>query len=155
MPTKQQLADTARRLEQGLAYCSRCKEEKPVSEFTPVKGRTYGTRHQCKPCYAYLERHRKRKTNLGRYGLTRAEYDALVAKHDGLCDICRKPETKVSKYGSPHDLSIDHCHKTGKIRGFLCQVCNKGLGLFYDDPERLEKAAEYLRRSVANDNSES
>jgi len=39
---------------------------------------------------------------------------------------------------------LDHCHTTGKIRGFLCQKCNHGLGLFNDSIQALKSAIEYL-----------
>jgi hypothetical protein len=52
--------------------------------------------------------------------------------------------------GSNEVLVVDHNHKTGKIRGMLCNHCNRGLGHFRDDPELLTFAAEYLK--VLGDN---
>lgn len=53
------------------------------------------------------------------------------------CQICGKTPTTRS-------LSVDHCHKTNRFRGFLCSNCNLGLGYFKDNPELLEKAKDYL-----------
>lgn len=53
------------------------------------------------------------------------------------CEIC----------GSKENLRWDHCHKTGNFRGTLCNSCNLGLGSFKDDPVRLVKAAEYIKKS--------
>lgn len=73
-----------------------------------------------------------------RYGLTLEEVKAIRAAG---CAICGAKEG-----GGRHgQLHIDHCHKTGKIRGALCDACNLGLGKFRDDPGLLLKAAEYLR----------
>ena len=42
---------------------------------------------------------------------------------------------------------IDHCHESGEPRGILCHNCNIGLGMFHDDPIRLEKASKYIREN--------
>lgn len=59
---------------------------------------------------------------------------------DGVCSICGKRETAKGL-----SLSIDHNHRTGKIRGLLCGKCNKGLGGFKDKPQLLLKAVKYLQ----------
>jgi hypothetical protein len=43
---------------------------------------------------------------------------------------------------------LDHCHKHGGNRGYLCNTCNSGLGMFRDSPEVLRKAIAYLERSA-------
>ena len=55
------------------------------------------------------------------------------------CAICGYPQFS-------EDLSIDHCHETGEVRGLLCKHCNLGLGHFRDDPERLKAAIDYLNQ---------
>lgn len=77
------------------------------------------------------------------YGLTLAEYEAMVAERDGLCDICHRPETLTQK-GRVKRLSVDHDHDTGAVRGLLCSACNRALGFLGDDPERVATAAAYL-----------
>ncbi len=74
-----------------------------------------------------------------RYGLTVEQFDELWAQTDGLCTICKKPESRARR------LSLDHDHLTGEIRGFLCSRCNLMLGHMSDDADRLEQAARYLR----------
>jgi hypothetical protein len=49
--------------------------------------------------------------------------------------------------GNRTNLVVDHDHATNKIRGMLCNMCNKGLGLFRDNPELLEYARIYLLAS--------
>ena len=74
------------------------------------------------------------------YGISLEEYYKLIEYQGGGCAVCgRKQEPDGRR------LSIDHDHTTGKVRGVLCYSYNKALGLFYDIPERLDKAAEYLR----------
>ena len=65
------------------------------------------------------------------------------------CEICGEHETAVGNNGKPKRLARDHCHKTGQVRGRLCQRCNVGLGLFGDDVDVLKKAAEYLQQDYS------
>jgi hypothetical protein len=86
------------------------------------------------------ERSRRRSHLKRKYGLTPEQFDALLAAQGGVCGICRGPPTDVRGF-RPH---IDHCHRTGRVRGLLCSRCNHGLGAFGDDPERLRRAIVYL-----------
>ena len=72
-----------------------------------------------------------------RYGISKDDLDVLVAAQAGKCKICQV-ETA---------LQVDHSHETKEIRGLLCQKCNKGLGLFKDNPEILRIAAMYLEKN--------
>lgn len=73
-----------------------------------------------------------------RYKMTPKEYDEMAEKQDNSCLICNR-ET-LGK------LHIDHDHNTGKVRGLLCGSCNRGLGMFGDDPEILSRAIKYLKK---------
>jgi Recombination endonuclease VII len=77
-----------------------------------------------------------RKAQLRRYGISPAEYDALLAKQGGACAICRKR--------SKGRLCVDHCHVTGMVRGLLCNECNGALGYLKDDQASLVAALAYL-----------
>lgn len=75
-----------------------------------------------------------------KYGLSRAEYERMREEQGNKCAVCKEP---------PPDnraLPIDHCHKTGKVRGLLCNRCNLALGMFGDDIELLRSAVAYLTR---------
>jgi hypothetical protein len=74
-----------------------------------------------------------------RYGLGRSKYNLLFRLQTGVCAICGG----VNKDG--RRLAVDHCHKTGVVRGFLCAQCNHGLGSFKDNVQILKKAVEYLQ----------
>lgn len=82
------------------------------------------------------------KAVLKSYGVTVEEYNKLVIKQKGLCKICGSfPKRK---------LSLDHDHKTGKIRGLLCNSCNMALGLFKDNTIFLLRASKYLNYAKSN-----
>lgn len=78
------------------------------------------------------------------YGLQKGEYAVLLAKQGGLCAICGREETARSSRGIKQ-MTVDHDHKTGKVRGLLCNNCNAGIGYLKDDPDVLERAAAYVR----------
>jgi hypothetical protein len=82
-----------------------------------------------------------RKFLIKRYGLTHGEFDEMLAAQNGACAICGRTD---SGRKTTENLHIDHCHKTGKIRGLLCDFCNNGLARFCDNPNLLRKAAAYL-----------
>jgi len=71
--------------------------------------------------------------------LLQEEHDAMVKKQKNRCAICGKKEAKRA-------ISIDHNHKTKKVRGLLCHQCNIGLGMFRDSPSLLKKAIKYLNQ---------
>lgn len=78
--------------------------------------------------------HVKRK-----FGITAAVYDAMVNEQEGKCAICGRPPLH-------YRLSVDHDHERDIVRGLLCPRCNRGLGVFWDNPEMLRKAADYLEK---------
>lgn len=79
------------------------------------------------------------------YGINGKAYKELYAKQGKACAICKKPGDPTKRL----PLAVDHCHKTGIVRGLLCQKCNTGLGQFNDDPDILFEAVEYLERPRA------
>lgn len=75
------------------------------------------------------------------------DYDKLCKEQKGLCAICKKPETKIDwRSKLPIHLSIDHDHKTGKIRQLVCNRCNGLLGRCEENIELLEEIKSYLVR---------
>lgn len=85
---------------------------------------------------AQRERYRKNR-KMKFYGLSESEYDELF-HGDIRCAICNGADPIDA------DWHIDHCHETLKVRGLLCGLCNKGLGLFKDNMANLERAIAYL-----------
>lgn len=70
------------------------------------------------------------------YGITIEDLDKLKKKQKKICPICRRRRNI--------ELVIDHCHKTGKVRGLLCRNCNRVLGLFKDKVQQFKRAVTYL-----------
>ncbi len=132
-------------------------QQLPLAAFHKSRSYKDGLQYSCRDCRRKLRRAsharnpnlargRQRRSNLTRYGLTVESYDSLFERQGGLCAICRRPERAVMPSGdTKRRLAVDHCHTTGQVRALLCLACNTTLGKFEDDPDRLERAAEYLR----------
>jgi hypothetical protein len=86
-----------------------------------------------------------RKTVCARYGITVEQFEELKRRQGGVCAICGQPETLV-RQGGLCELTIDHDHETGQIRGLLCNNCNRAIGLLKDNTQVLRSAAAYLER---------
>lgn len=100
------------------------------------KEREYSKRYfQENPDRRVLHMRRKRAA---RYGLTADEYDAVIAKANGACELCAATDRK---------LVLDHCHSTGVIRGVLCTACNTSIGKLGDTSKSLLRAVAYLQKS--------
>jgi len=74
-----------------------------------------------------------------RYGITLEDFNTMHEKQKGCCAICGKSSDE-NKQG----LSVDHNHKTGKVRGLLCSHCNFVIGYANDSIERLHQIINYL-----------
>lgn len=122
----------------NLPRCPKClqaaayQRAKAANYWKQDKYRKYGQRWRLK---AY-------------YGLTAEQYEELADQQGNVCAICKQTNTKK---GRSTRLVVDHDHDTGKIRGLLCDHCNRALGLLKDSTVALESALAYLRKH--NDSS--
>jgi recombination endonuclease VII len=146
---------------EGYKYCPACLAIKPFSDFPKHRSRKDGVASRCKPCSSkasmesakrHPEKHRaiKRRWRANNpkshrayilkrlYGLTLADYDALLVSQIGGCAICTRPPIDDKL------LHVDHDHKTGQVRGLLCQQCNHAVGLFQENVAFLSRAISYL-----------
>ena len=78
-----------------------------------------------------------------RYGISLAEFETLLAAQGGRCAICGtgNPPKRPRDVDGWH---VDHCHRTGDVRGILCRRCNTAIALMDDDSAMLHLAAEYI-----------
>ncbi|MFJ7178972.1 endonuclease VII domain-containing protein [Streptomyces massasporeus] len=109
----------------------RCREIKPHAEWDRNGTASDGLSTACKACRAIEGRARHLKRH---YGLTEAERDEMITSQRGLCVICLKAPA----------VHVDHCRKTGRVRGVLCFNCNSAIGKLGDDPDAVRRAAAYL-----------
>ena len=110
--------------------------------------KTHGGYGLCKGCYQrkYKPKDYHRKYRLNRlYGLTLDQFEQMENAQCNLCALCNRPPKGTSR--RTKRLVVDHDHKTGAVRGLLCQPCNRALGWF-ENPEWSTRARRYLRRKV-------
>lgn len=86
------------------------------------------------------EREQRYKYN---YHSTVAEIEDLFQKQNGICPICRLPLHREI----PRECHVDHCHRTGKLRGWLHKQCNILLGACNEDEQKLLNAIDYLNKT--------
>lgn len=101
----------------------------------------YG-KYRCEKCSGeYLHKYQIRKV-----GCSSELYNKLLESQGGKCGICKAVQGHKSKFGTACRLAVDHSHQTKKVRGLLCNSCNRGLGLFQDSANLLRAAADYLTK---------
>ena len=151
-----------------MKICNICKIELSFDSFHKSKEHRGGVDSRCKNCSSIyhqkqyqnniLVERQKRKERMRRvrinnpdytknshlkerYGITLQQKLELLNKQNGRCAICKKDIIKIK-------ACVDHDHKTGKIRGLLCDKCNRALGGFEDNKEYLQQAMEYLDKNT-------
>ncbi len=143
--------------------CSRCGESKSLDSFSLSRQGKYGPvyRSDCKACCSTRARqwftdnaerakdNRRRWNLLNVYDLTPQQYTDMLREQGGVCAICGGAETNAIRksHTAAVRMSVDHCHDSGKVRGLLCNRCNRAIGLFGDDPVVLRRAIAYLMRA--------
>jgi len=117
--------------------CSKCKIELSDSDFSPSSGGKY-LRPECKACAKKLSK--KREELKEQHGYPPLGY---------ICPICLKNEEELKGTGGNASVwVVDHDHTTDSFRGHLCHNCNRGIGVFQDNIDRLNRAIDYLGRDM-------
>lgn len=149
-----------------MKKCSQCALLKPLDNFYNEPRVKDGKQARCKICHKKitetyrknnpdiyrkaslkhwnaLNNYKKQERWIKRYGINAQDYKQMFDKQNGVCKICK--QSCVSR----RFLSVDHCHKTGKVRGLLCVKCNTALGMLNDNIEYFTAAIKYLKNSEA------
>lgn len=135
-----------------MKTCTVCKIEKPLKSFYNYKASKDGKAYRCKSCDD-LARKKWRKENpedasasarhrnwRHKYGIEQHDYNQMIYNQNNSCAICGVTENKGFKH-----FAVDHCHKTKKVRGLLCNRCNRCLGLLQDSIPLFYRAITYLK----------
>jgi len=146
--------------------CTRCLENKPLTEFWKHPGARMGLTPRCKPCHritakewrdknpeklaikqaknAEYERNHPAEAFNRRlkytHGIDKKEWDSMYSSQNGCCAICERHSSELSRV-----LQVDHNHATGEIRGLLCTKCNTRLAAV-EDEKFSKRAIIYLNK---------
>lgn len=144
--------------ETSLKRCCRCRKHLPFERFNK-RGRAKDGLHEC--CRECQKKHSKPRSEKGKprckqwirarnlrinFGITPEEFDAILNLQGGCCMICRTTEPK----GKGKGWCVDHCHKTGRVRGVLCAPCNFLIGLAQENERILMAAILYLESAKSD-----
>lgn len=121
--------------EEETKVCNQCLKELPISSFPFNSGASH-RRAKCKSCEKEQVRQRKK-------------YNYLSPPTNHTCPICERNEEQCAGKGGKKvgTWCLDHDHKTGNMRGWLCHECNRALGNFKDNIELIKKALNYLENN--------
>ena len=127
--------------------CSKCKQLKPLTQFSKDNHAKSGYRSHCKKCknketmiYWRKVRSNRKRTEL--YNITPEQYNTLFELQKGCCAICGRHQNSFKK-----SLSVDHNHKTKEVRGLLCDRCNLMVGYSRESIIILKNTIQYLKLS--------
>ncbi|MBU6231644.1 hypothetical protein KGP36_03165 [Patescibacteria group bacterium] len=85
-----------------------------------------------------------RSSHLQRYfGITEEQYDELLEKQGGCCAICDRHHSEFKTR-----LAVDHDHSTLRIRGLLCNYCNRYRVGRHRDASLLRRIADYIEQGT-------
>ncbi len=117
--------------------CKKCRRLLPIDAFE--RNRPSVWRSECKEC---------RADKKGIPAKVRREYEAKHPKpqigEEFYCKVCER----IITIQTTRDVNLDHDHKTGKIRGYICNRCNTGLGNFDDNITILKRAIEWIKGTL-------
>ena len=134
-----------------MKQCITCKTEYTLENFHKCTANKDGKSPYCKQCHRKRciewQHNNKEKVKAVRrntalkrlYGITHSDYLEMLEKQEHLCAGCN---VHIDEHNN--NFSVDHCHKTNKVRGLLCNNCNRGLGLLQDSQEVLTNLIKYL-----------
>lgn len=126
-----------------VKQCPSCSSWMPLTSFSLNRCQADGRQTQCKECSKKnnsrrTKKYMREKALRSKYGLRPVDYDRMYHEQEGCCMICGVHQSETDRF------HVDHDHETDAVRALLCSHCNKGLGQFKDDPDKLRRAADYL-----------
>ena len=112
--------------------CGECDSTYNFDEFGSLQakaGRKSGRWKANKPSPDHLHHMRKM-----RYGVTKEWY--LEQTASGKCQLCDKATDK---------FCVEHCHKTGVVRGVVCHKCNTLIGVIENNKHLLTRVYDWIK----------
>lgn len=132
-----------------IKECTTCSESKEMALFSIASHHKDGYSSQCRDCRNSQQRERykdpkvkllvKNRQLKYAFGITLEDYNRMFNEQEGKCKTCKRHQSILSK-----KLVVDHSHFTGRVRGLLCDYCNRLLGNYENKPELFKSFDEYI-----------
>ena len=123
--------------------CTKCGKVLPATRecFCLDNRNRTGLAGRCRECdrKAYRAPRRRARALKSKYGMEEKDYTKLFNRQGGYCLICSRHQSTMKR-----SLCVDHDHKTGKVRGLICNECNLVLGWSKEDVYTLKQAIKYI-----------
>jgi len=124
-----------------MKRCTVCEFDLPIDSFGTNGKRVRSRCHECEYDAKLVQN----------YGITRAQYNALLEEQNYSCAMCNTHQMELEK-----KLHVDHDHEMDgidSVRGLLCNKCNRGLGLIGDNLESAKMALRYMESFYSDSDS--
>lgn len=139
---------------QKYRKCTVCKKYRLTTDYYKCTAKKDGISYRCKKCddkarqkwrneNPEKSRESAKFRNIKcKYGLSKKAYNDLLELQNNKCAICKTDNPRTLNTLS---FCVDHDHKTNKVRGLLCSLCNRSLGFLKDDIQIVKSMMEYLK----------
>lgn len=147
-------------VQSGSKICSKCDINKEIGQYRLRDKKRGWYQSWCRSCEnkKAVERRRSKEQKIKNreyflnyyYGISLDDYNSILKDQNNSCRICGLPDSEYFRGGKKMNLSVDHCHDSGVVRGILCSDCNTSLGRFKEDPYIISRAVSYLDGNLSD-----
>lgn len=134
------------------SYCKECyrihnreqykRHQTKREEYDAARGSGWNRHPENREKYMPTDRQAHDKYLQRTYGIDIEEFDRIWSSQGETCAVCEGRHSDSARNRRP---TVDHDHKTGRVRGLLCFTCNTSIGKLGDTYEALQRAADYLK----------
>lgn len=121
--------------------CSRARSKVYAARIKASDPDGYAKKNKERAANGYQKnKQRRAELNLKQYGLAIGDWQKMFDAQGGCCAMCKKHQQKLA-----YRLSVDHCHRTGKVRALLCPTCNNAVAMYENHGDKVRTYLEIFK----------